>query len=128
MLHVEAPEDVLDRLDAAGYRELSPMARRGQVYKLSAVDPRGNLVALEISIFTGEIERADVLRAAYARPPVRAPRPVAAPAVAPVPRRAPAPAVAARPAPQPAPGSNAMRNRLQPPAEAQGGDDPMVVY
>ena len=34
---------------------------RGGVYRLNAVNPRGDLVALEVSVFTGEIERELIL-------------------------------------------------------------------
>ena len=57
MLHMISPDAVFDALEAAGYREFSPMAPRGDVYKLDAVNPRGDLVALEISVFTGAIEQ-----------------------------------------------------------------------
>src|SRR5918998_850039 len=73
---MQAPEVVFDRLEDAGYREFSPMARRGNFYRLNAVDPGGDLVALEISIFTGEIERARLLQARISpAPPEVAPRP-----------------------------------------------------
>src|SRR5688572_12853860 len=61
---IVSPDAVFDRLDDAGYSELSPMAPRGQLYNLTAVDPAGNLVALEISMFTGEIENRYILEAA----------------------------------------------------------------
>lgn len=153
VLYMEAPEDVLDSLEDAGYRELSPMRRRGQFYFLNAVDPAGDLVALEISIFTGEIERSRVLEAAFQpprqvrRPPRRvtaaAPRPAPRPAAKATPAAkaasAPQPAAAApqprvRPAPPAAQsatgGGSTLRDRLKaPPEEAQeAGTDPLVVY
>lgn len=149
VLHMEAPEIVMDRLDADGYRELSPMARRGSLYKLTAVDPSGDLVALEISIFTGEIERETVLR--VARSPARTqPRPQSRPPVVAAPRPAPVapaprPTVAAAPPPAAAVGtarpqgggpSSTLRDRLRTPpagapsagAQADSGDDPLVIY
>ena len=149
------PEEVFDMLDRSGYRELSPMARRGAVYRLHAVDPAGDLVALEISAWTGAIERVRLLQARYAAPPP----PVQPPAVAAPPRPLPAPAVAAPPRPKPvreaAPAANPaappaasatagppagavgggsapapLSDRLQPvPAEPTGEEkDPLVVY
>jgi hypothetical protein len=157
VLHMEAPEDVLDALEDAGFRELSPMKRRGKFYVLNAVDPGGDLVALEISIFTGEIERTRVLEAAFQPPreirrksrpvavaaPRPAPRAAAKAAVAPTPAaaapRAQRAAAAARPPVRPAApaapaatgGGSTLRDRLQTPPEAQPeeqGSDPLVVY
>ena len=144
VLHMEAPEDVLDALEDAGFRELSPMRRRGHFYLLNAVNPRGDLVALEISIFTGEIARSRVLEAAF-QPPrqIRRPsRPVAAAAPRPAPkaatRAAPQPAAAPQPRVRPTPpaqgttgASSTLRDRLQTaPEEPEGeaGSDPLVVY
>jgi hypothetical protein len=56
-----SPDDVFDALERAGYREFSPMADRGGVYELRAVNPAGDLVALEVSAHTGEIERELIL-------------------------------------------------------------------
>lgn len=134
VFHMEAPEDVLDDLEDDGYSEMSPMRRRGQFYMLTAVDPDGNLVALDISIFTGEILNERILEARLQAPPRvrRAPRaaPVAAPP--PAPRAAPQPQVRAMPAPaRPSAGGDpsTLRDRLQAPAEpAEGEEDPLVVY
>jgi hypothetical protein len=101
-----APDAIFDALEAAGYREFSPMAPREPVYALKAVNPEGDLVALEISMFTGEIELELILAANY-RPPLRAYRPTAAPQAA-VP---PPPPIAPAAPPPPA-----------------GGHDPLVVY
>ena len=148
IIPMQAPEIVFDRLEAAGYSELSPMARRGTLYKLNAVDPEGNIVALEISIFSGEIERAAILqrgRAAprqAARPARRAPAAKAAPAApvtaaaAPPPPPPPAPAAASQPPPASSRSSDdspsTLRDRLQSqpaaPEEPAEGDDPLVVY
>ncbi len=95
-----APDAIFDRLEAAGYRELGPMAPRGAVYRLRAVNPEGALVALEVSAHTGIIEREAIL----AGPPFGSPRTAAAPA-APVGPRA--------------------RPPQAPPVE---GRDPLVVY
>jgi hypothetical protein len=147
VFRMEAPEVVLDRLDAAGYRDLSPMARRGTLYKLSAVAPEGDVVALEISIFTGEIEREEILQQRRKRPSravaapkrtrtaaVPAPKPEQSVAAAPPAAAAAAPSAAAPAAPPAgsgAPGST-LRDRLQPLPPASGetaaGDDPLVVY
>lgn len=138
VLHMEAPEDVLANLSEAGYRDLGPMARRGSVYRLKAVNPYGDTVELEISIFTGEIETSRILHVRRSAPPP-APAPVA---VAPVPAAAPPPPAqrskaAAAPAPARATASRAeaptaMRDRLQDPATqpdaAPTGRDPLVVY
>jgi hypothetical protein len=56
-----SPDAVFDALERAGYRELSPMAFRDGVYKLNAVNRRGDLVALEVSALSGEVEREFVL-------------------------------------------------------------------
>ena len=146
VFHMEAPELVLDRLERAGYRELSPMARRGTLYRLNAVDPDGNLVALEISIFDGEIERKHILETAIRAPARVVAAPRSAPAVAAPP---PAPVAARPPLPKPAPAAVAsqpsaalanppvpLRDRLPAtPAEpeeaeepAGEGPDPLVVY
>jgi hypothetical protein len=134
VFHMEAPELVLERLENAGYRELSPMARRGTLYRLNAVDPQGNLVALEISIFTGEIERTRILEARYQAPAraVAAPRPVTV-EVAPPRVSRPAPVPAAAPPPSAAASTDPavpLRDRLKtPPTAAPDEDrDPLVVY
>ena len=62
VLHMEAADDVLDALARTGYREFGPMHMRGHFYTVSAVDPNGDLVELEISIFTGEIVAATLLQ------------------------------------------------------------------
>jgi hypothetical protein len=67
------PGAVLDALEEAGYYDLSPMAHRGSIYKLNAVNPGGDLVQLEISVYTGEIERERIL--ALSRTPQLAPTP-----------------------------------------------------
>lgn len=125
---MEAPEDIIESLQDAGFTELSPITRRGAVYRLNAVDPEGNVVALDISIFTGEIERSRILQARFQAAPAPAPRPVAraAPSPAPVEAAAPPPA-AARPTGTP---PSTLRERLEPvPDEAGEGDrDPLVVY
>src|SRR5687767_12008801 len=41
---IVSPDAVFDQLENAGYSQLSPMAPRGEFYKLTAVDPAGNLV------------------------------------------------------------------------------------
>jgi hypothetical protein len=140
VIPMQAPEVIFDRLEDAGYREFSPMARRGSLYKLNAVDPSGDLVALEISIFTGEIERAYLLQARMSpAPPEVAPRPrrkAAARKPKPAPAAA-APAVATAPPPPPpplAPGDapSTLRDRLEAPpdesAPPAGEEDPLVVY
>jgi hypothetical protein len=102
-----SPDEIFDGLEAAGYREFSPMAHRGALYKLNAVNPEGDLVALEISAHTGMIERELILQARHA-PPL-----AAAPAPAPPPQTYAAPA-----APRP----------YTPPTPAEPEADPMVVY
>ena len=151
-----SPDTVLDRLEAAGYREFSPMAHRGGRYKLNAVDPSGDLVALELSTFTGEIESRYVLQT-VPRPPALArvrPEPEPDPALEPEPERVrapappepavsaaeplpprqepPAPEVAAAEPPPVAPedAPSSLRDRLIPPPEEpeDGERDPLVVY
>ena len=51
-----SPDVVFDNLEDAGYREFGAMAFRDGVYKLSAVNRHGELVALEVSALTGEVE------------------------------------------------------------------------
>jgi hypothetical protein len=136
------PDEVFAMLDVAGYRELSPMARRGALYRLRAVSPDGDLVVLDISIFSGAIERARVIEARYAAPPPAPPPAVIAPPAKPKPARqaaaatpvpTPEPAAAA---PKPAPSGAApapMTDRLQPlpagpEAPSDDGGDPLVVY
>ncbi len=97
-----SPDAVFNALEAAGYREFGPMAPREPIYRLNAVNPRGDLVALDVSMFTGEIERERVL-AFRQRPPFRADRPASPP---------PAAAPAA-PSPPPVQGS---------------GHNPLVIY
>jgi hypothetical protein len=93
------PDVVFDNLEEDGYSELGPMAFRDGVYKLSAVNPDGELVALEVSVLTGEVEIERIIGSRQAAAPL-VPR-----------RRAPAPA--------PAPA-------LPPPPE--NGRDPLVIY
>ena len=131
-----SPEVVFDLLDANGYREFSPMARRGEYYRLHAVDPSGNLVALEVSIFTGEIERARILEARVSpSPPKVAPKPRKKVAAKKPRRPKPAaPAAAAPPPPPPAAAGeepSTLLDRLDAPPEeaaAADGEDPLVVY
>lgn len=121
MRYAASPDLVLDMLEDEGYVELSPMAERGGLYKLSAVSPEGDLVALEISVMTGEIEREFILQPGrrIAAAPVEVRR------IAPAPRIVapayPPPAASAQP---PAP----MRDRLRPAPVGPEGDDPLVVY
>ena len=148
VLHMEAPDDVLDSLEDMGFRELSPMARRGRSYKLNAVDPAGNLVALQISICTGEIERTRIIEPGFAPPAYPERRAVTrpapsrpavskrAPATAPPPRSRPQQQIQAQSTPQSAPrsapdqpASSAMRDRLKTqPAPNDDDTDPLVVY
>jgi len=154
VLHMEAPEDVLARLARDGYGDLGPIDRRGALYVLTASDPKGDLVSLEISIFSGEVQRASVLEARYAavpsRPPAapRSPAARPAPAAAPAqPARIPAPkaetvaspveqtdtpaAIEERPLSDESP-SNTLRDRLyappSAPAPSENEPDPLVVY
>ena len=73
------PDVVFDMLDRAGYRELGPMAFRDGVYKLDAVNRNGELVALEISVLTGEVEIERILGRQVAVPLPPPPAPVEAP-------------------------------------------------
>ena len=72
-----SPDAVFDVLERGGYREFSPMAFRDGVYKLNAVNRRGDLVALEVSALTGEVEREYVISAARRAVQPQAARPVA---------------------------------------------------
>jgi hypothetical protein len=95
------PDVVFDALEADGYHDFGPMAPRGPIYRLTAVNRRGDLVELEVSAFTAAVEQERIL-AFSERPPVR------------VYRAAPA----ARPLPAPPP----------PPASDDRGGNPLVVY
>jgi hypothetical protein len=117
VLHMEAADDVLAALSRAGYREFSPMHMRGHFYTVRAVDPNGDLVELEISIFTGEIVTTTVLQTRRG-PPMEFPNGAISPAMP--------PAAIAEAVPPPAIGTPppSMRDRLVAPA----GEDPLVVY
>jgi hypothetical protein len=117
------PGAVIDALAAAGYTEIGRIRQRGGLYRLTAVDPDGNRLALDISVHSGEIERAQLLEARYEEPPVGVP-------VQPPARRAPPPQASA------APGApTTMHDRLQAQAAAPDAPpptdqdrDPLVVY
>jgi hypothetical protein len=118
---VVSPDAVFDSLEDAGYSELSPMAPRGEFYKLTAIDPAGNLVGLEVSIFSGAIENSYILEAGVRVPPapvepnrkrMRAPA-VPAPAE---PARPIEPAALPRPRPNP---DSAQANAAARPAAAE---------
>ena len=113
-----SPDSVFDMLEDEGFRELSPMAERGPFYRLNAVSPEGDLVALEISVRSGEIEREVILQPRRRIVRVPAPERVIAPP--------PPPAASVAPQAAPAP----MRERLRPSPEEQSQDDrdPLVVY
>ncbi len=68
-----SPDAVFDALERAGYSQFGAMADRRDRYRLRAVNRYGDLVALEISVYTGRIERELVLserrRPAHQRPP-----------------------------------------------------------
>jgi hypothetical protein len=96
-------DDVFDMLEAAGYREFGPMAHRGAHYMLRAVNRRGDLVALEVSAYTGAIDREVIL----AQGSLNVPAAAAAPASPRTPRSRP---------------------QVTPPQPAAGERDPLVVY
>ncbi len=87
-LQLLSPDAVFDALEDAGYREFGVMAPHGNYYSLDAVNPRGDLVALEVSAFTGLVERERVL-ALNQRPP-RVERRMRAPVAVEPPKRRPA--------------------------------------
>ena len=95
------------------------MAQRDPLYKLNAVNPGGDLVALEISVYTGAIEREMILQARHTAPLPASPPPVietyAAPEAPP-----PAPETYAAPA--------APRPYMPPTLSEPEDDDPLVVY
>ena len=93
------PDTVFDLLEQDGYRDFGPMAFRDGVYKLNAVNIRGDLVSLEVSAITGAVEREYL---------------VAGREAAAIPQPDPAPSLAAPPSA--APGSP--NNR----------EDPLVIY
>ena len=154
---MEAARDVEAKLRRQGFTDVSPLARNGNFYHGNAVDPAGNVVALRISIFTGEIVGADILqrsrgtarapsvrsvvpeirRSAVAAPP--APQQLARPA--PKPSVTPKPTVAEAPRPKPAAASGsgtAPASAYAPPpppkpytppaTPAKKDQDPLVVY
>jgi hypothetical protein len=126
VIEMVSPDEVFDRLDEAGYTDLAPMAQRGRYYKVRAVDPYGNLVSLEISIHSGEIENKYILESGYAaRPAVVAPPVVATAPPPPPPARAAAPPPPAAPSAAP---PTSLRDRLVVPEEPEDGDDPLVIY
>jgi hypothetical protein len=141
--HMEAARDVEASLRSRGFTEVSPLARHGHLYHGNAVDPAGNLVALQISIFSGEIVDADILEPARAT--VRAP---AAPIYAPpppvtstapiIPKHAVAPAPKQTVTQASRPSSNPVQSKYAPPPPpkpytppakpAKKDQDPLVVY
>jgi hypothetical protein len=84
-----SPDAVFDTLERSGYRDFSPMAFRDGVYKLNAVNRRGDLVALEVSALDGAVEREYILSAQHSvsrvAPRVRAPSHSEPPASSPAP-------------------------------------------
>lgn len=155
--HMEAARDVEASLRARGFTEVSPLARHGHLYHGNAVDPAGNLVALRISIFSGDIVDADILEPAravvrapaapnYAPPPPvtrtapviprQAVPPAPRQAVAPAPRPAATPATKQAAAPKPAQKPVESKYAAPPPpkpytppaAPAKKDQDPLVVY
>jgi len=144
--HMEAARDVEASLRRRGFTEVSPLARHGHLYHGNAVDPAGNLVALQISIFSGEIVDADILepsRAIVRAPAGRtyAPPPPVASTVPVIPRQAvtrapaqtPTQAVTQAPKPTPKPASTYAappppKPYTPPAAPAKKDQDPLVVY
>ena len=57
-----SPDAVFDALERAGYGDFGPMAFRDGVYKLNAVNHRGDVVALEVSALSGAVEREFLLQ------------------------------------------------------------------
>ena len=143
--HMEAARDVEASLRRRGFTEVSPLARHGHLYHGNAVDPAGNLVALQISIFSGEIVDADILepsRAIVRAPAGRtyAPPPPVASTVPVIPRQAvtrapaqtPTQAVTQAPKPTPKPASTYAappppKPYTPPAAPAKKDQDPLVV-
>jgi hypothetical protein len=140
--HMEAARDVEASLRSRGFSEVSPLARHGHLYHGRAVDPAGNLVALRISIFSGDIVDADILepaRAVVRAPAARtyAPPPPVTSTAPVIPRqavtRAPAKTVTQAPKPAPKPASTYAAppppKPYTPPAKpAKKDQDPLVVY
>jgi hypothetical protein len=145
--HMEAARDVEASLRSRGFTEVSPLARHGHLYHGNAVDPGGNLVALQISIFSGEIVDAEILEPGRAivrapaietyapPPPVTSTAPVIPKqAVKQAPRQAPKQTAAQGSKPA----SNSVQSKYAPPpppkpytppaAPAKKGTDPLVVY
>lgn len=141
---MEAARDVEADLRRQGFTEVSPLARNGNFYHGNAVDPAGNVVALRISIFTGEIVGADILQPSRsagrapsirsavpqlprsAAPPPPARKQVAAPASKPA--ATPAPAPAAKPATSAYPAPPPPKPYTPPATPAKKDQDPLVVY
>ena len=80
-----SPAAIFDVLEQRGYGEFGPMAFRDGVYKLSAVNRDGDVVALEVSALDGAVIRELFLSAGSSAATVVTPAPIA-----PQPRRAPA--------------------------------------
>lgn len=74
-----SPDVVFDNLEDAGYREFGAMAFRDGVYKLSAVNRHGELVALEVSALTGEVEIEKIVGPGTAGAPLVVPPSLAPP-------------------------------------------------
>lgn len=137
-VRMQSPDDIFDMLEDEGFSEFGTMARRGRAYKLTAVNADGDLVALDVSIFDGEILRERILQVRRQASRLQSPQRAQ-------PERRTAPATATRGAPEPQPqpplaatgkpGSTAappLSARLRkPPADTSAGadgDDPLVVY
>lgn len=71
------PDTIFDLLEDAGYHDFGPMAFRDGVYKLDAVNGRGDLVSLEVSAITGAVEREYLLAGREAAPALQQAPPLA---------------------------------------------------
>ena len=55
-------KDVLDKLEAAGYRDFREVERDDNRYEVKATDPQGQRVELDVDPVTGDVLKTEVKR------------------------------------------------------------------
>ncbi|WP_153163634.1 PepSY domain-containing protein [Zoogloea sp. 1C4] len=55
-------KDVLNKLEAVGYRDFREVDRDDNLYEVKAVDPQGQRVELDVDPITGQVLRVEVKR------------------------------------------------------------------